>query len=99
MLAHSTRVAKELGIAATNACAAAKSVCGHDRVGWWFGPEIASSSSAQWAQLRTSPRGFSLAATASVRLGTLLHWPEDRPANQTALHLIGDGTAVAAHGS
>ena len=32
MLAHSTRVAKELGIAATNACAAAKSVCGHDRV-------------------------------------------------------------------
>ena len=33
MLAHSTRVAKELGIAATNACAAAKSVCGHDRVG------------------------------------------------------------------
>ena len=99
MLAHSTRVAKELGIAATNACAAAKSVCGHDRVWLVVRPRDRFVLVGAMGPVADIAARLFAAAPASVRLGTLLHWPEDRPANQTALHLIGDGTAVAAHGS
>ena len=99
MLAHSTRVAKELGIAATNACAAAKSVCGHDRVWLVVRPRDRFVLVGAMGPVADIAARLFAGGSCIGSIGLLLHWPEDRPANQTALHLIGDGTAVAAHGS